>query len=155
MKMMILMKNAYSLGSYHYCKCNSGYEDDGSNEECQQCPAKTYTYNQECKDCHYSCATCNGSYSSSCVTCNSSAHRYYYSLGSSNYCKCNSGYEDDSSNEECQQCPTKAYTYNQECRNCHYSCATCNGSYSSSCVTCNSSELLPWQCQLLQMQFRI
>ena len=46
-------------------------------------------------------ATCDGENYWDCVTCNSSAHRYHYSPSSYHYCKCNSGYEDDGSNEEC------------------------------------------------------
>jgi hypothetical protein len=42
-------------------------EQSGSNCEC---PTQYYyELNQECKDCHYTCLTCNGSDVNNCQTC--------------------------------------------------------------------------------------
>lgn len=78
-----------------------------------------------CSQCHFSCATCNGSVNTQCLTCPSylTSHRLDYSL-TTNSCPCdtvNSYYEANT----------------QICGTCHNSCQTCSlGNAINQCDSC-------------------
>jgi proprotein convertase subtilisin/kexin type 5 len=75
-----------------------------------------------CPSCHYSCKTCTGPSSGACLTCEAS----FYRAQLANTCPCTLGHYDAGA---------------ATCGNCHYSCgtATCNGSQSNRCLSCNST----------------
>lgn len=71
-----------------------------------------------CIPCDPACATCSGTENYQCVTCSSG----YYSLGSTCYSNCPSGYYNDQTSATCLKCSTQ--------------CVTCDGPGSNSCTSC-------------------
>ncbi|KAL4480121.1 hypothetical protein ABPG74_020637 [Tetrahymena malaccensis] len=93
-----------------------------SSSNCQLCKPGYYPNSNQCSPCNSSCLTCNGPNSNNCLSCTNGL--YFYT-----------------SNSTCQQtCNTVGgYFVNQNtCSPCDNSCATCNGSSSTQCITCAS-----------------
>lgn len=80
-----------------------------------------------CLACHYTCAVCNGSSSSSCLYCTADAHRHY--SNSTHTCPCNDGYFDN-------------LTSIQTCLACHPWCLLCTNSTTTACTSCASAYYL-------------
>ncbi|CAD8125277.1 unnamed protein product [Paramecium sonneborni] len=92
-----------SAGQFQ-CICESSHNfDDGFQILCQQC--------------HYSCLTCNGPFSSNCLTCDTTYRQLDYST-----CICPNGYYDNGQ---------------LKCANCHYSCQRCFDNTEYACIMCS------------------
>ncbi|KAL4462387.1 hypothetical protein ABPG72_009214 [Tetrahymena utriculariae] len=93
-----------------------------SSTNCQLCKPGYSPNSNQCSPCNNSCLTCNGPNSNNCLSCNSGLYLY-------------------TSNSTCQQtCNTGGgYFANQNtCSPCDQTCSTCNGSYSTQCITCTT-----------------
>ena len=104
-------------------ECPLHYWSDDSSNKCQPC--HTSTTGPE-----YTCNSCNAGASNNCLSCGS-GHFLHESkcLGS-----CPPGFWEDSVTNKCKAC---WYSTSSP-----YSCATCNGQSSGSCLACNSGYYL-------------
>jgi hypothetical protein len=119
----------------------SGYVSGGYCYECTQdshCGTGVSCTDYACVDtCHSNCATCDGTGSDDCTSCDSSSSLPKYLSGyvSGGYCY------------ECTQdshCGTGVSCTDYACVDtCHSNCATCDGTGSDDCTSCDSSSSLP------------
>ncbi|EAR91963.2 transmembrane protein, putative (macronuclear) [Tetrahymena thermophila SB210] len=91
-----------------------------NSSNCQLCKPGYYPNSNQCSQCNNQCLTCNGPNQNNCLSCNSGLYLY-------------------TNNSTCQPtCNTAGgYFINQNtCSPCDQTCATCNGSSSTQCITC-------------------
>ncbi|KAK2161965.1 hypothetical protein LSH36_107g10022 [Paralvinella palmiformis] len=134
---------------------------------------------RECRQCHRSCATCEGGSQENCTTCKqglvlSSGGRctshcapFEYQGGSSQCSSCDDncltcagpGPNNCTSctpdlvllHKHCiHQCPQGYYTHKQQCHPCHMSCADCFGPSSDMCLACKAEFVLTTEGQCVQ-----
>jgi hypothetical protein len=150
------------------CTCMSGFYDDGSSSTCKTCDTSCYTcnaggplgcttcltsYNRQlsngacicafyyyqvgsslqCTACQYSCQRCAANSATSCTLCDNQFHRTLSDPSSTGKgpCLCDALYFDNGRD--------------LMCANCHYSCSTCQASFSSSCLTCDATTNFRYQ----------
>jgi proprotein convertase subtilisin/kexin type 5 len=95
------------------------------------CPTNSYsdTSNKECKECHSSCLTCNGSSSNKCLTCKMISGNQYYFNSNNNTCTatCTLNY---------YNAPSSTFI----CDQCDVACRTCSDTSSNTaCIHCNEA----------------
>ena len=98
------------------------------DKTCQSdCPPRQYPdINKVCKDCHSTCESCSGPLATECIICRST-HPFYNTV--SNLCVTNCLSEGE-------------YVDGTQCKACHGTCKTCNGSTSTNCLTCPTNKVL-------------
>ncbi|KAL4508005.1 hypothetical protein ABPG72_021378 [Tetrahymena utriculariae] len=123
-------------------KCKSSYFK--YNNSCiEQCQSGTYQVDKklsesedDCKKCSSDCETCYGPSNQNCLTCNSSL----YSLKKNDILSCLSDcpdkYVKNIQIKSCQECPSLTYYFQGQCKQCHYTCDACLGSFENQCLTC-------------------
>ena len=110
--------------------CKTGMYLLASNNSCVSCNVAGYyqnTTSQQCTACDSSCQTCNGSNATSCLSCKTGKYLL-------------------ASNNSCVTCTVVGYYQNtttQQCTACDSSCLTCNGSNTTSCLSCKTRSIPP------------
>lgn len=114
----------------------SGYSDQPTSN----------ALNSMCLPCHYSCATCSTSSSSSqCMTCNGAVTQRTLSAAAPAFCNCNTNYVDIGSTV-CVLCSTVM----TGCLTCSSSvtCTSCLPSFTGATCTCSSGSIVSGYCNL-------
>lgn len=128
-------------------------EIEGDASLCTSCFEGYYLNNGKCNQCYYECATCYDK-SRYCYTCKEGYYKYtqnenyYYGycqecyLGTSNCSKCTSDFPEGKAVFTCLECDNGYFLKDNECKECHPSCKTCDGTSEQNCLTCRDDYFL-------------